>query len=203
MWGTPWASRRMVTGADRAGLEEPEGRCTSPSSCGSAARVTKRSQRTPAAAPMRRSTNRPAAQNRRTRGQRRLRRRRVAACGAGTVDDDESDIRQTQDTLACKTNTGALTEREPQRRGKRGLLNLESVIVGDRPPIYGGTDTWAFVHWQRVCAAQIDERDLDLARGIGIDPEALRKTKLVSDRLATSGIQCAYENKGRGKSEDH
>jgi hypothetical protein len=43
------------------------------------------------------------------RSQRRLRRRRGAACGAGKVDKDESDIGQIQNTLAARLWMGGIS----------------------------------------------------------------------------------------------
>jgi len=75
MWGTPWASRRTITGASRTCAERPA-RCTSPSSWGRAALAAERSQRTAAALAARSRTRRVRAVKRRMRGQRRLRGRR-------------------------------------------------------------------------------------------------------------------------------
>src|ERR1700738_2340226 len=68
MWGTPWASRRTITGADKLPM------CRLPSSCGKAAMVTERIQITPRPARRSTRTTMPAMVPSRMRGQRRERR---------------------------------------------------------------------------------------------------------------------------------
>src|SRR5271157_817895 len=115
MWGTPWASRRTVTGA------ESPARCKSPSSTGSAALAAARSQSTPAPAASNSRASRPPAIRSRILGQRRLRLRGGdSPPGAGVRSRESvSGIGHPQDNAAAM----------PEPRGELDSWSLVKTIV--------------------------------------------------------------------------